>query len=101
MFDATLPGSFGSCKVDCYKYHGLGHNNLLLFQPYRAAWKNYDVVYLDYAVLQSHNWKIKKVVDTHTNRVDSSVHAVVHKTVHEKLHKVFHGMSLLTQKFPH
>ena len=88
-----LPDSSSSCKVDCYKYHDLGHNKILPFDSYRAAWKHCDVVYLDYAVLQSHNWKSKQVVDTRTHRVDSSVHTAVHKNVHEKLHKVSHGMS--------
>ena len=65
---------------------------LLPFDPYRAAWKHCDVGYLDYGVLQSHNWKSKQVFDTHTHRVDSSVHTAIHKTVHDKLHKVSHGM---------
>ena len=37
---------------------------LLPFYSFRAAWKHYDVVYLDYVVLQIHNWKSKWVVDT-------------------------------------
>ena len=90
---AILPDSSGSCKVDCYKYHGLGHNKLLPFEPYRAAWKHCDVSYLDYAMLQIHNWKSKQVVDTRTHRVDSSIHTMVHKIVHENLHKMFHCIS--------
>ena len=85
-----LPDSSSSYKVDYCKYHVLGHNILLPFDLCRVAWKNYDVVYLDYAVLQSHNWKSKQVVGTRTHRVDSSVHTTVHKTVHEMLHKVSH-----------
>ena len=87
-----LPGSFDLCKDDCYKYHGLGHNNLLPFEPCRVAQKHYDVGCLDYEALQSHNWKSKEVVDTRTHTIDSFVHSVVNTSVHEKLHKVFHGM---------
>ena len=50
-----LLDNFGSYKVHYCKYHGLGHNMLLPFDPCRVAWKHYDVVYLDYAVLQSYN----------------------------------------------
>ena len=87
-----LLDSSSSCKVDFYKYYGLGYNNLLPFDPCRVAWKHCDVGYLDYAVLQSHNWKSKWVVDTRTHTVDSFIHTAVHKNVHGKLHKVFHEM---------
>ena len=90
--DSMLPSSFDSRKVDCYKYHGLGHNNLLPFFPCGVAWKNYDVGCLDYGVLQTHNWKSKWVVDKGTHMVDSFVHSAVHTNVHEKIHKVFHEM---------
>ena len=90
---ATLPDNSSSYKADYCKYHGLGHNILLPFEPYRDTWKHYDVVYPNYAMLQSHNLKSKQVVDTNTDRFDSFVHTVVHNIVHEKLHKVSHGMS--------
>ena len=83
-----LLDSFDSFKVDCYKYHVFGHNNLLPFDPCRVAWNHYDVGCLDYEALQSHNWKSKQVVDTDTHTVDSFFHSAVHTNVHEKLHKV-------------
>ena len=55
----TLPGNSGSCKFDCCKYHGHGHNNLLSFDPWRDAWKYCDAGCLNYVVLQRHNWKSK------------------------------------------
>ena len=85
-----LPDNFGSHRTDYRNHHGHGHSILLPFDPCRVAWKHHNVVYLDYVGLQSHNSESKRVVDTHTHKVNNSMHTAVHNMVHKKSHEISH-----------
>ena len=85
-----LPDNFGSHRADDHNHHGHGHSILLLFDPFRVAWKHHNVVYLDYVGVQGHNSESKWVVDTRTHMVNKFVHTTVHNMVHKKPHEISH-----------